>query len=126
MLLVNANWMTLSISLRACASCLLRCLTRHVSAIEIGPANPGQPRPGEMIEHALSGNVQDPGDLLTAPRVQLHGGDKPTALVGVGATPSAKAAAVHGMGGIGKTQLVFRAVVSVGAALSHASRMLKE
>ncbi len=62
----------------------------------------GQPRPWRVIEHALSANFQDPNHLLAALRTQLHGGVGATVLVGAG---GAKAAALHGMGGIGKTQL---------------------
>ncbi len=62
----------------------------------------GQPRPWRVIEHALSANFQDPNQLLAALRCQLHGGGGTTVLVGAG---GAKAAALHGMGGIGKTQL---------------------
>ncbi len=62
----------------------------------------GQPRPWRVIEHALSANFQDPNQLLAALRSQLHGGGGTTVLVGAG---GAKAAALHGMGGIGKTQL---------------------
>lgn len=62
----------------------------------------GQPRPWRVIDHALSPHFQDPGDLLAALRARLVGVGGVAAIVGAG---GAKAAALHGMGGIGKTQL---------------------
>ncbi len=62
----------------------------------------GQARPWRVVEHALSAHFQDPRGLLSALRGRLQDGGGTAAVVGAG---SAKAAALHGMGGIGKTQL---------------------
>jgi hypothetical protein len=61
----------------------------------------GQPRPWRVLDHALSASFQDPNGLIDALRGQLQRGGS-AALVGAGGS---KAAALHGMGGIGKTQL---------------------
>ncbi len=62
----------------------------------------GQPRPWGVIEHALSPHFQDPNDGLGALRRELQSGGGTAAVVGAG---GANTAALHGMGGIGKTQL---------------------
>lgn len=62
----------------------------------------GPPRPWRVIEHALSASFQDPKRLLSSLREQLLGGSGTAAVVGAGGS---QAAALHGMGGIGKTQL---------------------
>lgn len=62
----------------------------------------GRPRPWRVIDHALSASFQDPNGLLEALCTQLQGSGGVAAIVGAG---GANAAALHGMGGIGKTQL---------------------
>ena len=89
----------------------LQRLRRLIAAVPHAPREryrdrSGQPRPWRVIEHALSSHFQDPNDLLGTLRQQLQGGNGtaggPAAIVGAG---GAAAAALHGMGGIGKTQL---------------------
>ena len=89
---------------------LLR-LRRLIAAVPHAPREryrdrSGQHRPWRVIDHALSPHFQDPNDLLSTLRQQLQGGNGtaggPAAIVGAG---GAAAAALHGMGGIGKTQL---------------------
>lgn len=62
----------------------------------------GQPRPWHVIEHALAAKFQDPNQVLGLLRAQLQDGGGTAAVVVAGGS---KAVALHGMGGIGKTQL---------------------
>ena len=89
----------------------LQRLRRLIAAVPDAPRErfrdrSGQPRPWRVIEQALSPHFQDPNDLLGTLRRQLQGSGGtaggPGAIVGAG---GAAAAALHGMGGIGKTQL---------------------
>lgn len=74
----------------------------------------GAALPWSVVDHSVSPHFQDPNGLLLALRAQLEGGS-PAAVVGaVEGKGGAKTAALHGMGGIGKTQLAL--------AYSHAYR----
>jgi hypothetical protein len=66
----------------------------------------GRPRPWRVIEQALSPHFQDPNQHLAALRSRLHQGGASTVIAAkVNVHAGAQAAALHGMGGIGKTQL---------------------
>ncbi len=89
----------------------LQRLRRLIAAVPHAPREryrdrSGQSRPWRVIEHALSPHFQDPNDLLGALRLQLQGNNGaaggPAAFAGAGGVA---AAVLHGMGGIGKTQL---------------------
>jgi hypothetical protein len=61
----------------------------------------GRLKPWKVVDHTLSAHFQDPCGRLSVLRERLQGGGT-AAVLGSG---GAKAAALHGMGGIGKTQL---------------------